>query len=62
MNRVHGLKKDYLCLAFSHLYLKNKISLSRENREELKNEYMKNVLTALLEEYLVHTKVKMCFS
>lgn len=44
------LKKDSLCLAFFYLYLKNRISLSRENRKEVKTEYMKNVLTALLKE------------
>lgn len=52
VNCVPGLKKkkDYLCLAFSYLYLKNRINLSRENRKEVKNEYMKNILTALLKE------------
>lgn len=54
-------KKDSLCLALSHLYLKNRVSLSRENRKEVRNEYVKDVFTALLEEYLVHTKVTMCF-
>jgi hypothetical protein len=36
--------------------------LTQGEEERVKNEYLKDVSAALLEEYVVHTRMKMCFS